>query len=43
MSDEHNLYRDDVIWPREKIWQASMAAATEHRRWDGHRIIGRSE
>jgi hypothetical protein len=43
MSDEHNPYRDDVIWPRENNWQASMAAATEDRRWEGRRIIGSSE
>jgi hypothetical protein len=39
MTDEHNPYRDDVIWPREKIWHASMAAATEDRRWEGRRIV----
>ncbi len=43
MTDEHNPYRDDVIWPREKIWQANMAAATQDRRWEGRQIIGSSE
>jgi hypothetical protein len=32
-----------VIWPREKIWKASMAAATEDWWWDGRKIIGWSE
>jgi hypothetical protein len=27
----------------EKIWQASMAAATDERKWEGRRIIGWSE
>ncbi len=43
MRDEHNPYKDDVIWPREKIWKASMAAATEDRRWDGRKIVGWSD
>jgi hypothetical protein len=28
----HNPYKDDMIWPCEKIWQASMAAVTEDRK-----------
>jgi hypothetical protein len=34
MSD-HNPYRDDVDWSREKIRKANDAAATEDRRWEG--------
>ena len=43
MRDEHNPYKDDVIWPREKIWKASMAAATEDQRWEDRQIIGWSD
>ena len=32
-----------MIWPRQKIWQATMAAATEDRRWEGRKIIGWSK
>jgi hypothetical protein len=32
-----------AISPREKIWKASMAAATEERKWEGRKIIGWSE
>jgi hypothetical protein len=28
---------------REQIWKASMAAATEGRKWEGRRIIGWSD
>ena len=40
MQDLHNPYKDNMVWPRQKIWQASMAAAAEDRRWEGCRIIG---
>jgi len=43
MQDLHNPFKDEVYWPRERIWQASMAAATEDRRWEDRRIIGWSE
>jgi hypothetical protein len=43
MQDLHNLFKDDVFCTQEKIWQASMVAATEERRWEGRRIIGRLE
>jgi len=43
MQDLHNPCKDNVLWPRERIGWASMAPATEDRRWDGHRIAGWSE
>ena len=36
------IVKDDVVWPHEKIWQASMAA-TEDRRWEGRKSTGWSE
>jgi hypothetical protein len=36
-------FREDVYWTREKIWQASMAAATTARKWEHCHIIGWSE
>jgi hypothetical protein len=43
MQDLHKPLKDDVLWPRKRIWQASMAAATADRRWEGRHIIGWSE
>jgi hypothetical protein len=36
-------YGKNVYWSRENIWQASIAAATDERKWEGRRIIGWSE
>jgi hypothetical protein len=43
MQNLHNPFKDDVLWPGERIWQASMAAATVDRRWESRRIIVWSE
>ena len=36
---EHK-YGKEVTWSREKMWKASMAAATPERKWQGRHIIG---
>jgi hypothetical protein len=33
-------YGKEVSWSREKMWEASMAAATPERKWQGQHIIG---
>ncbi len=36
-------YGEVVSWSREKMWKASMAAATPERLWQGHHITGWSD
>ena len=43
MQDLHTPFRDDALWPRERIWQVTTAAATADCRWEGRCIIGWSE
>jgi hypothetical protein len=36
-------YGKNVYWPREKIWKAILAAASDERKWEDRRIIGWSD
>ena len=36
---EHE-YGKEVSWSREKVWKASIAAATPEQKWQGRNIIG---
>lgn len=45
MDDEDRTKREqeygkEVSWSREKMWKASVAAATPERKWQGRHIIG---